>query len=165
MYFSSKPADDEMMKNDSFIYEYLYKDYVFIKIFGGINLNNVTTSEYYADSIVDASEILNPYEALAVADIAIGDLNSAVLSFMSTGKPLFIYCESKENAIEETESFVNAEESVPIKIFDDMNDIIKIILDIENYDYSRYNELKEKYLAKCDGKSTKRLLKALTDDR
>lgn len=164
-YVSSKPADDEMMKNDSFIYEYLYKDYVFIKIFGGINLNNVTTSEYYADSIVDASEILNPYEALAVADIAIGDLNSAVLSFMSTGKPLFIYCESKENAIEETESFVNPEESVPIKIFDDMNDIIKIILDIENYDYSRYNELREKYLAKCDGKSTKRLLKALTDNR
>ena len=54
---------------------------------------------------------------------------------------------------------------MPIKIFDDMNDIIKIILDIENYDYSRYNELKEKYLAKCDGKSTKRLLKALSDDR
>lgn len=76
--------------DDSAMYEYLYKDYVLLKCY--TNLNNATeTLIYYSDSIVDVSNMFKPYELLSVADIAIGNINAPVLSFMSTGKPVFLY--------------------------------------------------------------------------
>ena len=151
-------ADNEVA--DSLIYEYLHKDYVFIKCYLDSRFS-VETSAYYNDSIVDVSDIFSAYAVLAIADIAIGDFNSAVFSFMASSKPLFIYCPDSRQALLSTESFVDIEASSPTPIYEDIMDIIKEILNIGNYDYTKYNELKEQYLSNCDGKSTKCLLSAL----
>ena len=146
---------------DSLIYEYLHKDYVFIKCY--IHSNRlVHTSAYYSDSIVDVSDILSVYAALAIADIVIGDFNAAVLSFMASSKPVFIYCPDSRPALLSTESFVDIESSLPSPIYENIMDIINAILNINSYDYTDYNKLKAEYLNNCDGSSTKRLISALS---
>lgn len=145
---------------DSLLYEYLHNDYVIIKCH--INAKKaVKTSVYYNDTIVDVSKLLGVYSVLAVADIAIGDFSTAVYTFMATSKPLFIYHPDSRNALLTTESFVDIKEASPTPIYEDIMDIINVILDIDNYDYTKYNELKEKYLKYCDGNSTIRLLSSL----
>lgn len=146
--------------DDSLIYEYLHKDYALIKCYVH-STKLVETSVYYNDGIVDVSDILNVYAALAIADIAIGDFNSAVFSFMASSKPVFIYCPDARQALLHTESFVDIEASSPTPVYENVLDIIKAILNIENYDYTKYNELKETYLKYCDGNSAQRLLSCL----
>lgn len=142
--------------DDSAMYEYLYKDYVLLKCY--TNLANVTeTLVYYADSIVDVSETFKPYELLSIADIAIGNINAPVLSFVSTGKPVFLYTKNTNKALSETETLVDKTE-IKLPVYNDIEDVIKKILDIENYDYSGYNQIKEKYLANCNGNSLENLL-------
>lgn len=146
--------------DDSAMYEYLYKDYVLLKCY--TNLNNVTeTLIYYADSIVDVSEIFKPYELLSVADIAIGNINAPVLSFAATGKPLFLYTKNTNKALFEAETLVDIKQDIKLPIYNSIDDVIKEILDIENYDYSGYNQIKDKYLANCNGKSLENLLNQL----
>lgn len=146
--------------DDSLIYEYLRNDYVFIKCYFD-SQGGVSTSVYYRDSIIDVSKALGVYAVLAIADIAVGDLNAAVLSFMASSKPIFIYCPNAQQALLNTESFAEITDMLPTPIYEDIKDVINGILDIENYDYAKYNELKEKYLKYCDGKSTVRLLSIL----
>ena len=126
------------------------------------NLNNVTeTLVYYADSIVDVSDIFKPYEILSIADIAIGNINAPVLSFAATGKPLFLYTKNTNKALFEAETLVDVKEDIKLPIYNSIDDVIKEILDIENYDYSGYNQIKDKYLANCNGKSLENLLNKL----
>ena len=146
--------------DDSAMYEYLYKNYVLLKCY--TNLNNVTeTLVYYADSIVDVSDIFKPYELLSIADIAIGNINAPVLSFAATGKPLFLYTKNTNKALFEAETLVDVKEDIKLPIYNSIDDVIKEILDIENYDYSGYNQIKDKYLANCNGKSLENLLNKL----
>ena len=146
--------------DDSAMYEYLYKDYVLLKCY--TNLNNATeTLIYYSDSIVDVSNMFKPYELLSVADIAIGNINAPVLSFMSTGKPVFLYTKNTNKALSEMETLVDVKEDIKLPIYNDIEDVIKQILNIENYDYSGYNQTKDKYLANCNGKSLENLLNQL----
>ncbi len=146
--------------DDSAMYEYLYKDYVLLKCY--TNPNNVTeTLVYYADSIVDVSETFKPYELLSIADIAIGNINAPVISFAATGKPLFLYTENTNKALSETETLIDVKNDLNIPIYNCIDDVIKEILDIENYDYSGYNQIKDKYLANCNGNSLANLLNQL----
>ena len=145
--------------DDSLIYEYLRNDYVFIKCYFDSH-GAVATSVYYKDSVIDVSKTFGVYAVLAIADIAVGDLNAAVLSFMASSKPVFIYCPNAQQMLN-TENFAETKDMLPTPIYEDIKDVINGILDIENYDYTKYNELKEKYLKYCDGKSTVRLLSTL----
>ena len=105
--------------------------------------------------------MFKPYELLSVADIAIGNINAPVLSFMSTGKPVFLYTKNTNKALSEMETLVDVKEDIKLPIYNDIEDVIKQILNIENYDYSGYNQTKDKYLANCNGKSLENLLNQL----
>ena len=142
------------------MYEYLYKDYVLLKCY--TNPANMTeTSIYYADSIVDVSESFKPYELLSIADIAIGNINAPILSFTATGKPIFLYTGNTAKALSEIEPLIDFENEVKLPVYNSIYDVINGILDIENYDYTGYNQTKEKYLALCNGNSLENLLNQL----
>lgn len=146
--------------DDSAMYEYLYKDYVLLKCY--TNLGNETeTSIYYGDSIVDVSEMFKPYELLSIADIAIGNINAPVLSFMATGKPVFLYTENTNKAISEIESPLDIKNDIALPIHNDIMEVVNGILNIEKYDYIGYNETKDKYLNLCDGASLQKLISKL----
>lgn len=147
--------------SDSFMYEYLYKDYVLIRNFFDKNAGKENAVNYYADSIVNVYSVLTDYQILAVADIVISDFSSQAFSFMASGKPLLVYSKNARQAINSTESFTDIESVCPTPVYTDTMQIVNAILDIENYDYSKYNEIKEKYLTHCDGNSTVRLIESL----
>ena len=59
------------------------------------------------------------------------------------------------------ETLVDVKEDIKLPIYNNIEDVIKQILNIENYDYSVYNQTKDKYLANCNGKSLENLLNQL----
>lgn len=147
--------------SDSFMYEYLYKDYVLLRNFVEVVNLKVDNVNYYADSIVNVNGTLNVDEMMSVADIVVTDLNTKAFSFMATDKPLIVYCENKEQAINSIESLVDVESVCPTTICTDTMQVVNAILDIDNYDYTKYNEIKSKYLINCNGKSFDKLVEAL----
>lgn len=146
---------------DSFIYEYLYKDYVLIRSFEEIQDEKKNDVNYYADSIVNVNGILTDYQILAIADIVVTDFNSQAFSFMASGKPLIVYCKNAQQAINSAETLVDIKDVCPTPIFTDTMEVVNEILDIDNYDYSSYNQIREKYLGACTGKSTENLISEL----
>ena len=114
-----------------------------------------------ADSIVDVSESFKPYELLSIADIAIGNINAPMLSFTATGKPIFLYTGNTAKALSEIEPLIDFENEVKLPVYNSIYDVINGILDIENYNYTGYNQTKEKYLALCNGNSLENLLNQL----
>lgn len=147
--------------SDSFIYEYLYKDYVLIRNFFDKDADNENIVNYYADSIVNVYSVLTDYQVLAVADIVVTDFNSQAFSFMASGKPLIVYCKNAKQAMNSTESFVDIESVCPTPAYTDTMQVVNAVLDIDNYDYTKYNEIREKYLTHCDGHSTLKLIENL----
>lgn len=162
-YFGAVREADTL--NDSLLYEYLNKGFVILKHFSYFEPveegAEVVDVNYYADSIIDVTEELGVYETLLIADIAVGSFSSALYSFMVSGKPVIVYSQDIKSDIANTESFIPLEESCPSPVCSNAEELIKEILNFKNYDYTKYNELKEKYLTLCDGESTSRLLELL----
>ncbi|MBQ7739692.1 MAG: CDP-glycerol glycerophosphotransferase family protein [Eubacterium sp.] len=157
--------DKEYEGDDTFLYEYLRDDYIIIKHFAK---PTVRTEEelkdyinYYEDRIIDASKLLTRYEALAVADIVIGDFAPSVFSFISTGKPVIVYRKDLISKINKPESFLDYNEISPTPICKDVREVIKIVTNIDKYNFKKYNELKEEYLSFCGENSAEALINKL----
>lgn len=148
------PLENDEIDNSVF-YEYLYKDYVLLK--NAETTHKESDADYYRDTIVNVSTLLNDYELLAVSDIVIGDFKTEIMSVLPKNVPLLQLCTSPVRLLSDMDTFVDMSQTSPGVIYNNTYDVVKAILDIENYDYTKYNEIKEKYLAMCDGSTTKRL--------
>ncbi len=161
-YFSK---DHDKMFKDSMIYEYLSRDYAFLEYYDSIDLKlfdeERLADNYAKDCIIDVSLLFNKYELMAISDVIVGGFESCVYSAMLTEKPVIIYCSDPVPTILKTETFIDIRENSPTPICSDIDDVITIIRNIDKYNYTKYDELKEKYLEKCDGKSFKRLVNTL----
>ncbi|MCR5207889.1 MAG: CDP-glycerol glycerophosphotransferase family protein [Eubacterium sp.] len=162
-YFGAHRETDTL--DESLLYEYLNKNFVILKYYSSFDIvedtANVNEVNYYADSIIDISEEMTVYEALIISDIVVGGFSSSIYSFMVSGKPVIIYSANIKNDIPNTESFLDLNECRPCAVCEDSEQLIDAIRGFKSYDYTKYNELKEKYLTLCDGKSAKRLLEKL----
>lgn len=154
--------------NDSYVYEYLYKDYVFLKHFEKKDKNlerlGVQVKEevnYYGDSIVDVSDDFTVYELMSISDIVIGDFSSELYSFVSTGKPIYRYCEEFKREFRNSESLVEMDEVAVGKFYSSTKELVQAIRNEDGCDKNVCQEMKEKYLKNCDGNSTKRLLEEI----
>ncbi len=155
-------AESDTQLDDSTIYEYICRDYIFLKHFDRVNTNlPATTLIYYCDKIIDVSKYLTKYETLAISDIVISGFDSSAFSFMASSKPLILYSSNPNKDILNTEGFVDIKSVCPTSVCTNMTEVASAIENIENYDYSKYNEIKAKYLTECDGQSTKRLIDIL----
>lgn len=148
------PLEKDEIDNSVF-YEYLYKDYVLLKNVDSYHKGS--DAGYYNDTIENVSELLNDYELLAVSDIVIGDFKTEIMSVLPKSVPVIQYCTSPVKVLADMDTFVDMLESAPSVVYDNTYDVVKAVLDIDNYDYTKYNEIKEKYLSMCDGNTTKRL--------
>ena len=148
--------------DDSMIYEYLSRDYVFLEFYDTINPllyeDEYLQENYAQDCIVDVSRVFKKYELLIMADVIVGGFDSSVYSAMASGKPVIIYSPEANADIIKADSFIDIRENSPTPICSDIDDVITIIRNIDKYNYDKYNELKETYLEKCDGKAMKRLI-------
>lgn len=145
--------------DESLMYEYLYKDYVLLEYYP---FNPELEEEnYYSDSIVNVSDIMSEYELLSICDIAISSYSSEVMSLISTSKPVIRFSSNLKNELD-NDYLLDIEELNVLECYENTMDVIHAILDIDHFDTSKYNCIKENYLTLCDGKSTKRLLKLIT---
>lgn len=154
--------------NDSFIYEYLYKDYVFLKHIPNhekdlerTGIKHEEPVNYYQDSIEDVSEVFSIYELLAISDVVIGDFGSELYSFMATGKPVYRYCSEYKRELRNSESLLPLEELAIGTFYTNTKDLVQAIRNGSDCDQELYAKLQEKYLKYCDGSSTKRLLEEI----
>lgn len=151
------------------LYEYVNKGFIILKHYDSYIVDEEADSgeeafDYYGDTILDVTETMTPYEMLIISDIALGGFSSTLYSFMVTGKPVVVYSENLKNETAAFESFIDVKENCPSPICTNADEVIKTILNFKKYDYTKYNELKEKYLNMCDGKSTERLIEAIVND-
>ncbi len=157
-------AEDTDSPNKTMAYEYLSDKYVILlyseKPFEPIEEPVEETENYFTESIADVSDVLSLYELLAITDILIGEVRSEVLTFMATGKPLFIYAPALQ-AAKDTEGYFDNEQLLPTKVYNDIDDIVQEILDIRHYDYTKYFDIKSRFLALCNGRSTRRLMEMI----
>ena len=161
--FFQKEYDEAL--DVSLIHEYLSSDYAFLEFNERVNLDlydeEKRAENYAQDSVVDVSLLFTKYELMAISDIIVGGLDSYVYSAMATDKPVIIYSKNAASDMLKTESFVDIAENSPTPVYGDIYSVINVIRDIDNYDYTKYKELQQKYLKKCDGRSAKRLLNKL----
>lgn len=144
--------------DESLMYEYLYKDYVLLNYYE--DNSNDTAVNYYSDSIVNVSEMFSEYELLCVCDIAVGSFSSQLMSFMSASKPVIRFSANVKKE-KNQDYLIDVDVLDVIPCFESTMDVVNAILDIEHFDFSKYNSLIKDYLTLCDGNSTKRLLNSL----
>lgn len=162
-YFGKERETDNL--DESLLYEYLSRGFVILKHYDYFTPDDDSAESdevnYYSDSIIDVTEEMTVYDTLVIADIAVGTFSSELYSFMLSGKPVIVYSLDAKNDIKRTESFIDLETECPSPVCTNAEQLINAILDFKNYDYTKYNELKAKYLTMCDGDSTARLLDQL----
>ncbi|MDO4383026.1 MAG: CDP-glycerol glycerophosphotransferase family protein [Eubacteriales bacterium] len=95
-------------------------------------------------------------EAIAAADIVIGDYRDALFEATLIDKPVFI-TSSDKNAISKKTTYFDYEDIIPGVEVQSEEDLIAKIRAIEHYDYTNSRIFREKYLTYCDGKSSNRV--------
>lgn len=155
------PLNKDEIDNSVF-YEYLYKDYVLLKNISSDLKNN--DADYYSDTIVNVNNLLNDYELIAISDIVISDFKTEIMSALAKSTPVIQYSLSPAKVLADLDTFVDMLEEAPGVVYDNTYDVVKAVIDIDNYDYTKYNKIKEKYLSLCDGNSTKRLFEIINNN-
>ena len=152
--------------DESMIYEYLSRDYAFLEYFDHCNPKLFEEEKlelnYAQDSIVDVSLLFTKYELMVISDVIVGGFDSLIYSAMVTGRPVIIYSKDARAEMLSAETFIDIKENSPTPICSDIEQVISIIRNIYKYNFTKYDELKEKYLKMCDGKSMKRTLAKLS---
>jgi len=154
---------------DRYAYEYLNKDYVIFKYFvkkipgEGDERNRAYTvpMKSYTKGFFDISPILTPYEAMAVADVIVGSFSEEFFASFAALKPVFAYAPFAAQRLRELQTNFKYEAVLPCKIFDDAEQIVKAIMNVENYDYAKLNKFNETFVCNDDGKATQKLLRKL----
>ncbi len=96
--------------------------------------------------------VLTQREAIAIADVIIGDCSDVIFEGVLTGKPVFLtsgYIEKEDGS-----SLFKEEDINVFPIIDDVYDMIPYLEGRIEYDYE---DFKEKYFGSCDGHSVQRI--------
>jgi len=154
---------------DRYAYEYLNKDYVIFKYFIKKLPNDeeerakayTIPMSSYTKGFFDISRTFTPYEAIAIADVIVGAFSEEFFASFATGKPIFAFAPFASQRLREFQTNFKYEAVLPCKIFDDAEQIVKAIMNVENYDYAKLNKFNETFVCNDDGKATQKLLRKL----
>ncbi len=112
----------------------------------------------HKDFYYDVSDEWTIAEAIGVCDILITDYSSLIFEYSLMLKPAVFYAYDLEGYDADRGFYINYKEEMPGPI---CNSTMEIISEIKNgaFDVTRMKAFRNKYMRKCDGHSTKRLLK------
>ena len=99
--------------------------------------------------------IVTQREAMAVADIIIGDCTGTLLEGSLTGKPLFI--SSPYKAKTDGTALFSDEDMLPCPLVRDGYSLGAYLNQTVEYDFKKLNAFKDKYFGGCDGHSTEKI--------
>ena len=152
---------------DKYLYEYLNKEYVILKYFVKPVPTDMEDRPFtvpmrsYTKGFFNVSKQLTPYELIAVADVVIGSLSEEFFASFAKVKPVFAFAPFCLERLRELETNFKYEAVLPCKVDDDAEEVVKKIMDVENYDFAKLNKFKETFVCNNDGQATQKLLRKL----
>lgn len=105
--------------------------------------------------------VVTQREALAVADVIVGDCTGLLLEGVLTDKPIFFtskYVEKNDGS-----SLFSEDEILVAPVIEDAYDLIPYFEGRIEYDFKKYNRLKNRYFGACDGYSAERIYNFLEE--
>ena len=141
--------------------EYLSDDYVLVYHWNRNDDHPLPMQAYMNGFMANMYGVMSIDELMATADIMVGDYREEIFTFAVTGKPIFLYAPDYKTYFYGTDSYFDYEEIAPGPIFTDTKELTQAIVNIDNYDASRLNAFRDKYLSYCDGSATERIIKAI----
>lgn len=151
---------------DNYMYEYLNKDYIIIKYFtnySGKKLEILPTHQTqsmksYVKGMFDVTNILNEYEAIAVADVIIGSFSDSLFTSFAANKPVFAFTPFCRRRLHKLQTNFKYEAIMPCPVFTEPRALTNAILNVKEYDFSNIEKFRETFIGNADGKATEKLL-------
>lgn len=141
--------------------EYLSRDYCLVYYWKRDNDRMLPLENYMDEFMVNMYGEMSVDELMAVADVMVGDYREEIFTFAAVGRPIFLYAPDYKTYFFKSDSYFNFEEIAPGPIFTDAIELTKALADIENYDATRLNAFRDKYLTNCDGKVIERIVESI----
>ena len=115
----------------------------------------------YTKGMIDVTDVLSPYEAVAVADVVIGSItNNFFLSFAAM-KPAFAFVPDLRARLHNRQVNFKYEAVLPAPAFTDAKALAIAVKNVNKYDFTKMNKFSNTFFNNPDGKSTERLLQRL----
>lgn len=117
------------------------------------------------DFACDMSKIMSIEELLCVSDLCISDYSSLVYEYSIFEKPMLFFAYDIDEFFDWRGFYYPFDELVPGPVVTTNREMIKFIKNMENFDKGRVHAFRKKFMHRCDGHATERLLKlAMGDD-
>lgn len=143
--------------------EYLSRDYCLVYHWKREDERMMPLELYMNEFMVNMYGEMSIDELMAAADIMVGDYREEIFTFAATGRPIFLYAPDYKTYFFKSDSYFDYEEIAPGPIFTDGTELTKAIADIQNYDATKLNAFRDKYLTNCDGKATERIVESIIE--
>lgn len=149
-------AQDSQGLNLDLMYKNLGQEYIVISKLHSA-LRPVKRQYRRKDFYYDVSDKWTIEEAMGVCDILITDYSSLIFEYSLLGKPAIFYAYDLEEYTKDRGFFIDYRVEMPGAI---CTSTIEIIKEIKNgcYDVAKMTHFRNKYMRKCDGHVTQRLI-------
>ena len=162
--FRTEPYKKLEFLNVPLMYKYLKDEYVLLFHSSVSNDNKYHIASQHKDFAFDIRGIIALRPLLAIADVIVGDYRSCFFETPLLNVPIFATASDLENQMENKGLNENYKQIIGGPIVEDTRDLIQRIIEIDQYDFTKQQEVAKKYLDKCDGRSAKRLVDILFGD-
>lgn len=146
--FYAELLDLELMKRE------LGDEYVVLVNTEDGNISNTVNIPGFSKRVSKKMTIRGQF---VVADVIVGDYRDIIFEAPLANKPLFLTGKDYATTGFRKQNLFRYEELAKDIIVDNTAELIEVIKNVENYDYTPCNKFKEKYLTYCDGKTFERL--------
>lgn len=144
--------------------EYLSNDYVILCHYNApTEKEKLKIEKYFTTFMKDMTGVMSIPELQSVADLVIGDYRPEVFDFAIMKKPILLYAPDYKTYYYREESYFKYEEIMAGPVLANTKEVIDAVLDIENYDYSRLHQFRERFFKYCDGNASKRLAQLIVE--
>lgn len=140
--------------------EFLKDQYVMVFDFDPEMAEELPQYKYFGEFMYNIRGKMTTMDAMAAADVMIGDYREEIFSFAALDRPLYLYVPDMRTHFYESDVYVDYENIAPGPIYTQSRPLIDAIRN-EEYDTERRNHFREKYLSKCDGHVIDRIIKEI----
>ena len=142
------------------IYNNLDEEDVFIIKLHPFIKNQIIIKEEFKDKIVDLTDYYDINDLLLVTDILITDYSSVIFEYSFVEKPIIFYVPDLEEYSNSRSFYYNYSEYMYGIVAKNQKELIEEIKN-PNVDVENIKKFKEKFLNRCDGRSSKRFVEEL----
>lgn len=142
------------------IYKSLSEHDIFIMKLHPFIKNQIIIKEEYKDKIIDLTDYHDINDILLITDLLITDYSSVIFEYVFLEKPIVLYVPDLEEYNNSRSFYYDYNEYVYGAIAKTQEELIENIKQ-PKLDNEKIKKFKQKFLNRCDGKSTKRFVEEL----